>query len=136
MNGIVTGKVEVPSGSLVWKPSMTYNFPSQENQDVEVKIGNLGAQVTSVVKIIPLDFYNNPLQPDLYIPIGRIPDTSNANTGLGFSISQWGYSQEIKVYVAYHYYNSGDDYYLRFRGYNNYVYPSDYLKGFEIGTLS
>ena len=38
MNGIVTGKVEVPSGSLVWKPSMTYNFSSQENQDVEVKI--------------------------------------------------------------------------------------------------
>lgn len=136
MNGIVTGKVETPSGSLVWKPSMTYNFPSQENHDVEVKIGELGAQITSVVKIIPADFYNNPVQPNLYIPIGAIPDTSNTGAGLGFNISQWGYSQEIRIYVAYHYYNSGDDYYLRFRGYNNYIYPSNYLKGFEIGTLS
>lgn len=136
MNGIVTGKIEAPSGSLVWKPSMTYNFPSQESQDVEVKIGILGMQITSVVKIIPVDFYNNPTQPDLYIPIGRIPDTSNTPTGLGFSISNWGSTTEVKVYVAQHYYNSGDDYYLRFRGYNNYTYVSDYLKGFEIGALS
>lgn len=133
MNGIVTGKVEVPSGSLVWKPRLSYTFIEAENYQVDADIQTTPS-INEYIKLFFTDYYNTG-GVNAYIPLTSIPDSSETS-GMGLaSVHQtqyWNYTQEIKVYL---FLNTGS-HYIRFRGKNNYAYPFEYLKSFEIGTLS
>ena len=133
MNGIVTGKVEVPSGSLVWKPRLSYTFTEAENYQVDADIQTTPF-INEYIKLFFTDYYNNG-KVNAYIPLTSVPDSSDT-IGLGIAAvhqtQYWNYSQEVKVYL---FLNIGS-HYIRFRGKNNYAYPSDYFTGFEIGTLS
>lgn len=133
MNGIVTGKVEVPSGSLVWKPRLSYTFAETQNYQVDANIQTTPS-ISEYIKLFFTDDYNSG-KVNAYIPLTSIPFSSET-IGLGIAAvhqtQYWNYSQEIKVYL---FLNVGS-HYIRFRGKNNYAYPSDYFKSFEIGTLS